>query len=207
VPDKVRLWLSLSEDYDLGDDEEEEEGDSKAADKEVVAASATGEAMQKYRTARAAAGTLAGAVGMHIDVGKAMCAENCAKTMVRLLKSGKAELVHRALVIVVELLSCTETEPYQTQDPALKFVRDTSSTAASEEEQLMERVTEHSQAVALHLLEGGIVPAMAQVVKLGNMELGGLAREAAQLLSQLVKAKDDEVSGTIRHEQVEVLDS
>jgi hypothetical protein len=39
---------------------------------------------------------------------------------------------------------------------------------------------------AVHLVEGGVVGAISVVLKMGNMQLGGLAREAAQALSDAV---------------------
>lgn len=40
---------------------------------------------------------------------------------------------------------------------------------------------------ANHLLEGGVVPAIGLVMKLGNEQLNALAREVAQLLSKAIK--------------------
>lgn len=76
-PDKVRLWLALSEEWDKETNPEE-----------------------AYLTARAAAGTLAIACSDE-DVCKAMIAEGCASTIVALLDSEKPELIHRGLVIIL----------------------------------------------------------------------------------------------------------
>jgi hypothetical protein len=38
-----------------------------------------------------------------------------------------------------------------------------------------------------HLMEGGIVPAIGVVLKMGDAQLGGLAREAALVLSKAVE--------------------
>ena len=81
-PDKLKLWLGLAEDW---------ENDSVNAE-------------EAFLIARAAAGTLAGAAS-DAEVADAMIQEDCARTIVALLQSGNAELVHRALVIVLELLS------------------------------------------------------------------------------------------------------
>eukprot|EP01034_Spumella_vulgaris_P029108 gene29108-36099_t len=82
VGDKLKLWLGLSEDW---------ENDTQDAN-------------EAFLIARAAAGTLAGAAG-DPEVADAMCQNDCARTIVALMDSQNKELVHRALVIVLELLS------------------------------------------------------------------------------------------------------
>ncbi len=86
VPDKLRLWLGLAEDWTSGDPADE-----------------------AFLTARAAAGTLAGAAS-DPEVVEAMVKENCASTVRMLLETQNAELVHRALVIILELLSTEKRE-------------------------------------------------------------------------------------------------
>lgn len=90
VPDKLRLWLGLGEDWhpDEGDDEKE-----------------------KFFTSRASAGTLAVAAGDE-GVATALCAEDCARTLRHWLGTKNVELVHRSLVIINQLLEHeTSTTP------------------------------------------------------------------------------------------------
>jgi hypothetical protein len=82
IGDKLKLWLGLSEDW---------ENDTQ-------------DAHEAFLIARAAAGTLAGAAS-DPEVAEAMIQNDCARTIVALLDSQNKELVHRALVIVLELLS------------------------------------------------------------------------------------------------------
>lgn len=85
VPDKVRLWLGLSEDWD------NEEND------------------EAFATARAAAGTLAYVAGDEA-VGRALLEENCASSILSLLESENSELAHRAIVIISELCDQEDVE-------------------------------------------------------------------------------------------------
>lgn len=80
--DKLKLWLGLAEDWD----------NDKA------------DAHEAFLIARAAAGTLAGAA-CDPEVADAMVSCDCARTVVTLLESGNPELIHRALVVVLQLLS------------------------------------------------------------------------------------------------------
>ena len=129
VPDKVRLWLGFSEDWDNEDNEE------------------------AFATARAAAGTLAGAAGDE-DVAKALLAENCATSLVSLLESENVELAHRAIVITTQLTEQTDVD------------------LAAE--------------LATHLLEGGVVPALAVMMRCDNPMIAELARGAAMGLSRAI---------------------
>lgn len=76
----MRLWLAFCEDYD------NEENDSA------------------YPTARAALGTLAMAAQSK-PVCDAMIKENCMGTIAGVLGSQQIELLHRGLVMVLEMLS------------------------------------------------------------------------------------------------------
>ncbi len=80
VPEKVRLWLGLSEDWNSEENDE------------------------AFATACAASGTLATAVSDE-GVTNAILAENCGQTMLELLHSERVELIHRALVIILELVT------------------------------------------------------------------------------------------------------
>lgn len=126
-PEKVRLWLGLSEDWD--NEENPQEGLS---------------------IAKATSATLAMTVSDE-EVAKAVIQENVSKTIVCLLQSENKDLIHRTLVIIVSLVQCL------------------GNTAAS------------------HLLEGGVVPAISIVLKLGDENLASLARDAAQELSKAMK--------------------
>ena len=97
VGEKLKLWLGLAEDWNNTNSQESE---SAAPGSGVTEA---------FLTARAAAGTLAGAAG-DAAVAEAMVKEDCARTVVALLESENKELVHRALVIVLELLSHNKKE-------------------------------------------------------------------------------------------------
>ena len=87
VPDKVRLWLALCEDYGVDCDES---NDDNYVD-------------EAYKTCRASAGTLACSCGDD-KVALAVMQENIGSTIAKLLDSGRLELIHRALVIIVELI-------------------------------------------------------------------------------------------------------
>lgn len=75
----MRLWLGLCEDWC-------DESDLKEA----------------LNTSRAAAGTLAMA-SSDFDVCTALVTENCADTIIKLLESENADLIHRALIIISNL--------------------------------------------------------------------------------------------------------
>jgi hypothetical protein len=116
-PDQVRLWLGMSEEWSKDIPEEfyandeskegsEDEGihvsvvmDRLTRDQAKLTAFLTSES---YKTARAAAGTLAVALG-DPEVCDAVVKENCAGTIVSLLDSRLPELVHRALVMALNV--------------------------------------------------------------------------------------------------------
>ena len=127
VGEKVRLWLGLAEDWDREE-----------------------EPREAYLTARAAAGTLAVAASDEL-VGEALLSQDCARTIKSLLESQQQELVHRALVLIIELLSL-EKKPL----------------------------------LAKHMMESGVIPAIAIVAKFNIPQLGELAMEAASLLSKII---------------------
>lgn len=85
---------------------------------------------EAFATACAASGTLASAVGDE-GVAKALLDEKCAISLLSMLESGRLELIHRCLVIILELIDSEA----------------------------------HGAALATHLLEGGVVPHLAQVVR------------------------------------------
>ena len=62
---------------------------------------------EAFATACAAAGTLASAVGDE-GVAKALLDEQCGISLLTLLESGQLGLVHRCLVIILELLAAEE---------------------------------------------------------------------------------------------------
>ncbi len=76
----MRLWLGLSEDW---------------SNAEAIA------------TACAASGTLATAASDN-GVAIAMLQENCAQSLLSLLESERVDLVHRAVVVIMELVSGEE---------------------------------------------------------------------------------------------------
>jgi exonuclease I len=125
----VKLWLALAEDWNF----EEEDASS-----------------QGFLTARASAGTLATAADDD-EVASAMIKEDCVRSLKSLLETQNSELVHRALVIIVQLLSNKRKD------------------------------------VALHLMEGGIVPAMSCVAEIQNEEIQKLGKECATVLLDIVK--------------------
>jgi hypothetical protein len=98
----------------------------------------------------------------------ALLKENCASSIVCLLDSLCPDLIHRALVLVYEMLL---VYPEGDND---------------------------SIKVATHMLEGGVVPAMGSVVKLRKQnsknnqqaeQLAELAKTVAQMLSRALNAK------------------
>lgn len=80
--EKLRLWLAFVEDWDPSVDDNKE----------------------KFLTARAALGTLAGASNDE-DVVKAMVVEDCGRTIRHVLEVANEELLHRLLVVISEMLS------------------------------------------------------------------------------------------------------
>ncbi len=104
---------------------------------------------ESFLTARAAAGTLAGAAS-DAEVAAAMIKSDCASSICALLATEHVDLVHRSLVMIEALLS-SEVE-----------------------------------GVAMHLLEGGVVPVMAVVAKAKNEQLANLARQCAKMLSAAI---------------------
>jgi len=97
--EKVRLWLGLCEEWNKdeagGGGGDDDDGDGNENERERVT--------ESYQAARAASGTLAGASADE-DVCKALVSENCASALSCLFQSQRAELVHRALVIVNNLI-------------------------------------------------------------------------------------------------------
>jgi hypothetical protein len=148
----MKLWLGLCEE---GVGLDEDEADLDASVTPEARRAWVDEQQQKYLAARASAGTLASAAGADDDVCRAMCEQDCAKTIAALLESEKPELVHRALVWITEMVTASEDASLRAQ-------------------------------CAVHLVEGGVVGAISVVLRMGDMQLGGLAREAAQALSNAV---------------------
>lgn len=117
------------------------------------------ELQEKFLTARAAAGTLAVAAG-DAEVGKALCEQDCAKTVVAMLESMQNELVHRALILISELVSANEPAD-----------------------------ADQCKSNGVHLVEGGVVASISVVLKMNDAQLGGLARDAATALSAAINTK------------------
>ena len=85
--DKLKLWLALCEDWDVQE----------------------GEKSENFLTARAAAGTLACAA-FDEEVAQAMVAENSVLSLKTLLETGSDALIHRALVIILEMTTLRKRE-------------------------------------------------------------------------------------------------
>lgn len=100
--------------------------------------------------ARAAAGTLAVACA-DLKVCNSMLNEDCARTIVRLLNSSNEELVHRALIIIMELVETGGNK------------------------------------LAIQLIEGNVIPAIAIVSKMSNKHLLNIAKDTATTLSKAMK--------------------
>lgn len=83
----MRLWLALAEDYDPAAEE--------AQDQDVK---------ERFLIARAAMGTLAVAASDE-QVAQALCEEDCVKSLRHVINTQNTELVHRALVMALQLLS------------------------------------------------------------------------------------------------------
>lgn len=97
--DHIRLWLGLCEEGSVAVPNNSSNN---------IATSVDDSDMQPYITARAAAGSLATIAGDNI-IASIMIKEDCAKTIVALLDSVDNDLVHRALIIIIELLSINQT--------------------------------------------------------------------------------------------------
>lgn len=163
--EKVRLWLAFCEDWN-------NENDAECA----------------LATARACAGTLACAAGDPRTTA-AMIGENCAASIVALLESANAELVHRALVMLDTMLSLP---PMEEQEDALprgaassrSGISD-SSDSSMKEEAVAAVLTPRE--IAEHLIQGGVVPKLAVVVQLNNPQLADMAKSIAVGLSQAMQ--------------------
>jgi len=107
--EKVRLWLGLCEDgCSRSGDPHDETGSGTSSREEDGSMS-----REPYLTAKAAAGSLA-TLSSDSIITDLMMKEDCARTLVALLESADGDLIHRALVIIMELLSSKEdaTERY-----------------------------------------------------------------------------------------------
>lgn len=105
-----------------------------------------------------------------VEVCKAMISENCARSILCLLESSISELIHRTLVMIIELLSVS-TEVSNDQ---------TLSNEASNELKMRKEA-------AQHLVAGGVVPVIGVVVKLNDPNMTHLAKEDAAALSRAMK--------------------
>jgi hypothetical protein len=111
-PETVRLWLGICEEWGqnlpniVGDVADDEDPWRAVVEKLVQDETALSQFMQSesYMTARASAGTLAVAASDE-EVCRAVVAENCSGTIICLLESRLPELVHRALVIALNLVN------------------------------------------------------------------------------------------------------
>lgn len=146
--EKVKLWLGLAEEYNREDNPEE-----------------------AMKTASAAAGTLAVACA-DVEVAQAVVKASCAETIAALLQSESPPLVHRALVMMISLLTAGISS-----DAAAAAAEDDGSGA----------VDERQKQAAMHLVMGGVVQAIGVVLKLQIQSLADLAKEAAMLLSKATK--------------------
>lgn len=154
--EKVRLWLGLCEDgCSRSADNDAEAGSSGIPSPSDVDTKQDGSSMSRepYLTARAAAGSLATLSG-DSTIADLMIKEDCARTLVALLESTDGDLIHRALVIIIELLSSKEnaTERYAIAKylveghivPAMS----SSVVASSSQEQLGSLVKDAAQALS-----------------------------------------------------------
>lgn len=80
--EKLRLWLAFVEEWDPSVDDNKE----------------------KFMTARASLGTLAGAA-CDEDVVNTLMKEDCGRTILHVLQIANEELVHRVLVLISQLLA------------------------------------------------------------------------------------------------------
>lgn len=81
-PEKVKLWLGLSEEFEGPVNEETKE---------------------QFLIAKAASGTLAVAA-QDPDVSRALMQEDCFRTIIRLVSSNQMDLIHRSLFLVNQIL-------------------------------------------------------------------------------------------------------
>jgi hypothetical protein len=96
VPDKVRLWLGLCEEYNYASNAQSDESYNIQQD-------------ESFLVARAAAGTLAYSLCDPL-VAKACVEEGINSTFLHLLQTNNIELLHRALVMILEFICCS-TDP------------------------------------------------------------------------------------------------
>jgi len=138
--EKIRLWLGLCEDGCADPASSSDTGEDGGISREP------------YLTAKAAAGSLA-TLSIDSTIADLMLKEDCARTLVALLESTDGDLIHRALVIIMELLSSKEdaTERYSIAKhlvegsivPAMSSV-----VASSSQEQLGSLVKDTAQALS-----------------------------------------------------------
>lgn len=93
TPDKVRLWLGLCEEYDHASHSQADDSYNINHD-------------ESFLVARAAAGTLAYSLCDPL-VSKACVEEGINSTFLHLLQSNNIELLHRALVMILEFICCS----------------------------------------------------------------------------------------------------
>ena len=105
--EKVRLWLGLCEDGCSRSDSEGRDEDTAISASTATEEEQEGMPSEPYLTAKAAAGSLA-TLANDSTFADLLVKEECARTLVALLQSTDGNLIHRALVIIVELLSSKE---------------------------------------------------------------------------------------------------
>ena len=132
-------------------------------------------------------GTLAVAAS-DAGVARALLKSDCARTIVSLLNSEQPELVHRALVWITTLI-----EPREEDDEVGACGDGDEPQGAGQRQKASpnsDRRLTLQQRAAMHLVEGGVVPAIGVVVKLQVPQLGSIAKQAAQLLSAVISSAD-----------------
>jgi hypothetical protein len=145
-PEKVRLWLGLIEEWDADSDESAAEG---------------------YLIARACSGALAGACGDPM-VSDAVLSENVGASLKKLLSSEKPELIHRALVMMSQLLQKHGTNNNEDGESAQG---------------------EDNVPMAKHFLESDVVLSLTAAIKCVRQmpELHAMASETAKNLVNMCK--------------------
>lgn len=146
--EKVRLWLGLCEDGCSRSGDPDDETDSGTPSREDGSMS-----REPYLTAKAAAGSLA-TLSSDSTITDLMMKEDCARTLVALLESADGDLIHRALVIIMELLSSKEdaTERYAVAkylvEGCIVPAMSSSVVASSSQEQLGSLLKDAAQALS-----------------------------------------------------------
>lgn len=129
---------------------------------------------EPYKTARAACGTLAVAAS-DVKVIQALISEKVGETYVKLLHSMLPELVHRVLVSIMEACSVElefDESAYAEYQQQLLQQQSGGSSGTTVAGEAVERVKATDIRITRHLIDSGVVSAIAVVTRMGDRTLG-----------------------------------